>query len=575
MESKKILSIASGVGVGFAMWIGASIFVAKNTETEIKAMVQETAAECDMRITNLQHEQGLIASAGQFLVHVGDECNADPSQRDWLVAQVDYKINNLILPNALMRFDWTLKQLSAEADATQSLLQFEGSGKISLTQTISSDIKSLEIAGSSGDQNWRVDPFLGNVELASNTLIFNLKTPRLVSRGGGSAIDLQGVGVQVDLQNRQQGIGKSALTIDKISASTGTAEGLSISGETTENADRLEAKLNYGLRSLESFGYNAHDLAMEVVIKGLHAESVKKLAKITDQTSFQNLTAEEKSQYRASLRQLIDQGLSLGIAKLGGVVSNGTETSNLDGSLMVNIRSNSNPNQAKIQLAKLLESSGQLIFNGKAIDPAQKQQIVQMGFATATPEGLKASYEYSAGILKTNGRIIDSSFLEEQLISVDSQINDFLSGTVKNTPEEDYQADTAIVSQQIAEMQSEVETQTMPEINENLADSQEASVSQVASPESAIVAEPIKPSFDCNKASSTAEKLICSSNQLAILDVQLNGLFKQALVNASDSKPVIASQKAWIKNVRGLCNDVECMVNAYQQRLDQLAKLSP
>jgi uncharacterized protein YecT (DUF1311 family) len=289
---------------------------------------------------------------------------------------------------------------------------------------------------------------------------------------------------------------------------------------------------------------------------------------MTDQASFQNLTADEQAQYRASLRQLIDQGLSMGISKLGGVVSNGVETSNLDGSLMVNVRPNSNPNQANIQLAKLLESSGQLMINGKAIDPAQKQQIVQMGFATATPEGLKASYEYSAGILKTNGRIIDSSFIEEQLISVDSQIKDFLSGTVKSTPpEEAYQADAAIVSQQIAEMQSEVENLPLPEINENLAESQE-----VAEP--AIVTEPIKPSFDCNKASSTAEKLICSSSQLSILDVQLNGLFKQTVANASDQKQVIASQKAWIKEVRGLCSDVECMVNAYQQRLDKLAKLS-
>jgi uncharacterized protein YecT (DUF1311 family) len=290
---------------------------------------------------------------------------------------------------------------------------------------------------------------------------------------------------------------------------------------------------------------------------------------MTDQASFQNMTAEKQAQYRASLRQLIDQGLSMGISKLGGVVSNSGETSNLDGSLMINIRPNSNPNQANIQLAKLLESSGQLMINGKAIDPAQKQQIVQMGFATATPEGLKASYEYSAGILKTNGRIIDSSFIEEQLISVDSQINDFLSGTVKSTPEEDYQAHAAIVSQQIAETPSEVENQPLPEINENLAENQEASAE-----EPAIVAEPIKPSFDCNKASSTAEKLICSSSQLSVLDVQLNGLFKQTVANASDQKQVIASQKAWIKEVRGLCGDVECMVNAYQQRLDQLVKLS-
>lgn len=568
MENKKIWSIAGGVGVGFAVWIGASIYVAKNTEAEINAMAQKTATKCDMRITNLQHEQGLIASAGQFLLHVGDQCNVDPSERDWLVAQVDYKINNLILPHALMRFDWTLKQLSTEADATDSQIQFEGSGKTSLTKTISSNIKSLEIVGSSGEQNWRVEPFIGDVEWGSNSVVFNLKTSRLVSRGGGSALDLQGVGVQVDMQNRELGIGKSAFTIDKISASTGTAEGLSFSGETVENADRLEAKLNYGLRSLESLGYSAHDVAMEIAIKGLHAESIKKLAQITDQASFQNLTAEEQAQYRAALRQLIDQGLSMGISKLGGTVNNGAETSNIDGNLIINIRPNNNTNQAKIQLAKLLESSGQLTFNGKAIDAAQKQQIVQMGFARATPEGLKADYEYSAGILKTNGRIIDDSFVQEQLINVDNQINEFLFGAVNSKADESQ----AVVNQPVAEIPAETENQTMPEISENLSETAEAEVNQVANVEPvAAVVEPVKPSFDCNKASSTAEKLICSSSQLSMLDVQLNGVFKQAVANAGDPKQVLALQKAWIKNVRGLCNDVECMTKAYQQRLDQLA----
>ena len=56
-----------------------------------------------------------------------------------------------------------------------------------------------------------------------------------------------------------------------------------------------------------------------------------------------------------------------------------------------------------------------------------------------------------------------------------------------------------------------------------------------------------------------------------MLDRQLNQLFKQTLANASDSKQLITAQKAWIKNVRGLCNDVECMTNAYQQRLEALA----
>ncbi len=429
MESKKILGIAGSVGAGLVIWIGASLYAAKNTESEIKAMVEKTATECDARITNLQHEQGLIASAGQFLVHIGDECNADPSQRDWLVAQVDYTINNLILPDAISRFNWSLKQVSSDIGEIEPGIQFEGSGKVSLTKKIYSDIKSSEIVSSYDDQNLRIEPFIGDVEWDMNSVVFNLKTPRLVSRGDGSAIELQGVGVQVDIQNRQIGTGKSSFAIDKMSTNTATAEGLSFSGETVENADRLEAKLTYGLRHSESFGYSVNDLLMEVAVKGLHAESIKKLVEITNQSSFQDLTAEQQNQYRTALKQLIAQGMSMGISKLSGTLNNGSETSIVDGNLMINIHPDSNLNQQKIQLAKVLESSGQLIVNGKVIDPVQKQQIVQMGFATATPEGLKANYEYSAGILKTNGRIIDAEYLTEGLDKIDNQINDFLSGT--------------------------------------------------------------------------------------------------------------------------------------------------
>ncbi|WP_188013215.1 lysozyme inhibitor LprI family protein [Photobacterium damselae] len=39
------------------------------------------------------------------------------------------------------------------------------------------------------------------------------------------------------------------------------------------------------------------------------------------------------------------------------------------------------------------------------------------------------------------------------------------------------------------------------------------------------------PSFDCTKASSSVEELICSNNELATLDNTLNTVYKQAMAN--------------------------------------------
>jgi len=81
--------------------------------------------------------------------------------------------------------------------------------------------------------------------------------------------------------------------------------------------------------------------------------------------------------------------------------------------------------------------------------------------------------------------------------------------------------------------------------------------------------EAVKPSFDCNKASTTAEKLVCSNNELAKLDVQLSDRYKTARAKAKDGDKLKADQKSWIKLV-GQCKDESCVRQAYQMRLSQL-----
>jgi len=76
--------------------------------------------------------------------------------------------------------------------------------------------------------------------------------------------------------------------------------------------------------------------------------------------------------------------------------------------------------------------------------------------------------------------------------------------------------------------------------------------------------------FDCAKASTAVEKLICSDAQLSDLDGQLARAYKRVLESPGDPRRVRSEQKAWLTTERNKCADVPCLVGAYQRRLARL-----
>ena len=77
-------------------------------------------------------------------------------------------------------------------------------------------------------------------------------------------------------------------------------------------------------------------------------------------------------------------------------------------------------------------------------------------------------------------------------------------------------------------------------------------------------------SFDCGKAASEVEKIICGNDELSKLDESLNRAYLQALEWTDIKNQIIKSQRQWLKNVRNPCQNAECLENAYETRIKEI-----
>ena len=80
-------------------------------------------------------------------------------------------------------------------------------------------------------------------------------------------------------------------------------------------------------------------------------------------------------------------------------------------------------------------------------------------------------------------------------------------------------------------------------------------------------------SFDCGKAGTKVEKVICADAELSKLDEELSSAYADAL-KSTDPAKLKAEQKAWLKD-RNRCAYVECIQTAYRQRTEAIRQALP
>ncbi|EJE50385.1 hypothetical protein PMI14_04945 [Acidovorax sp. CF316] len=83
-------------------------------------------------------------------------------------------------------------------------------------------------------------------------------------------------------------------------------------------------------------------------------------------------------------------------------------------------------------------------------------------------------------------------------------------------------------------------------------------------------------SFDCTKAKSPMEKLICSDAPLSALDEQLNTAFKEAITRSKARPQLVQWQREWLKSYEVTqCKDARCLAQEFSGRIALLQSVAP
>ncbi|MDH5216150.1 MAG: lysozyme inhibitor LprI family protein [Gammaproteobacteria bacterium] len=78
-------------------------------------------------------------------------------------------------------------------------------------------------------------------------------------------------------------------------------------------------------------------------------------------------------------------------------------------------------------------------------------------------------------------------------------------------------------------------------------------------------------SFDCTKASSEVEVIVCEDKEVSNLDERMAALYKLVIENSDDPKQVRQSQRDWLKTIRNNCGNRRCLSSVYNQRINELS----
>jgi len=399
--SRSGLIAAGAIAVLLLGWLGAAAWTGKRAQAALQAMSSPAATDASsVRLTKLSHEAGWLSSRGKAEIALIDECSDDLAAGDdpEPLATIEYTISHWPLPSGLSRFSWSAVPAGDAAQELRALIgsdaKLTGQGRVSLSGQISSDVSLPEI--SRRRTGLKLAPSRGSFEVGSKSFKFEWNLERFGMRSDGEAIDLRGVSIRVDLNDRHLGTGSYAVSMDKASLSAGSAEGMQFRAETLERGDRLDSSASYSAKKLSWGAQELNKIAFDLSVTGMDLESAERLNTLfRSSCGFRNLTHDEQKSAKQAVSRLLARGLSAGISKFAA----SSEDGSFDGRVSIEMAASNN---AVPSLEKQLRADGELAMVIKGMTPDQRQTLLDMGFKPLRETGLRAQFRFKDGRLTLN-----------------------------------------------------------------------------------------------------------------------------------------------------------------------------
>lgn len=431
--NKTVVFSLGAVGLALGAWLGGSVVAGQRAEAALQALKDAPRGSSGgLRVAKLQHERGLFSAKGQVELAFEPGCSAEPGADEVVTVRVDYSMSHLLLPTSLTRFDWQATPLGPTADAFKaafgSVSSLAGQGAVALNGALRTDMALPALSVQRSGQALELTPSKGFLSVQGNALAFGWKAERLVTRGGGQAMEAKDLSIDVDLHNRHLGTGTARLGAEHVSLGVGTLEGVSLRSDAVEKGDRLDVTVTPAIRRLKANGVDLSDLALEMALKGLDTRSVETLSKVFEAScGMQALTAEEGRKARDAAVKLLARGLSLGIPKLTAKSADGA----VSGQFTLEL---AEAKDGKPSLAAQLKSNGRIEVTGTLVPTDRRDMAVNMGFAVAKGTGLTAAFDYANGLLKVNERTHDAGAVLAGLRTADEQLQTLVAGWSQAQP---------------------------------------------------------------------------------------------------------------------------------------------
>jgi uncharacterized protein len=75
---------------------------------------------------------------------------------------------------------------------------------------------------------------------------------------------------------------------------------------------------------------------------------------------------------------------------------------------------------------------------------------------------------------------------------------------------------------------------------------------------------------DCSKPKTKVDWMLCSNDRAAMEEQRMALAFRQAVNRTEDRRKLLDEQKDWNEHVRDACNEIACLLKAYQERTQEL-----